>query len=525
MDDQPRFAVALTRAVDPQVIAAAAPQIAAATGSDTAKVATLLRRGPGRLTKGLPQHEATDAARIFTEAGVEVDVVRFDGPSHSAATPVPPARSSTADPDPPAVVPQYGRPTLAPTARSAGPGPHPSRDWLSTGRRAYLLIGIVAVAVLAFAAGRFVSPTPGVTPTPTVPLEAAAIEPGDATTEPPETSSSAANGVGDTRAHATEPEGTHTAAAVVETSAPASPRDSATPSQKQPQPSAPAPAPARSSTPAAVHPDDTAVFSYVPFEQLVGARFIFLEKPASVQHYGYQLVRRTRERQYSGDYRVSYQEAVGRVGRVVAIERDVVVHLVQLEMEDSGQTYFVEAYLNSMSDLGPVADIEHAKRLYQGTTLWLRRRTPFTYDPSAASFGTVDARPFSPVRVADVVPGWYDHAPARFVLETPTGERGYIDVNMTGTNVGDILFDGSRFDDYFFVQDPRVLYPWSDRVWSAIEDQSVFIGMTANQARLAWGTPTSVNRTTTRSGTREQWVYGGGNYLYFQDGILETIQN
>jgi len=49
--------------------------------------------------------------------------------------------------------------------------------------------------------------------------------------------------------------------------------------------------------------------------------------------------------------------------------------------------------------------------------------------------------------------------------------------------------------------------------------------MTTEQARLAWGTPERINRTTTAAGTREQWVYGSGNYLYFDDGVLETIQN
>jgi hypothetical protein len=39
-----------------------------------------------------------------------------------------------------------------------------------------------------------------------------------------------------------------------------------------------------------------------------------------------------------------------------------------------------------------------------------------------------------------------------------------------------------------------------------------------------WGKPESINTTTTQSGTLEQWVYSNGNYLYFQDGVLTTIQ-
>ena len=41
----------------------------------------------------------------------------------------------------------------------------------------------------------------------------------------------------------------------------------------------------------------------------------------------------------------------------------------------------------------------------------------------------------------------------------------------------------------------------------------------------AWGRPQKVNTTTNAYGTREQWVYGGSNYLYFRNGVLESIQN
>src|SRR4051794_30267660 len=45
------------------------------------------------------------------------------------------------------------------------------------------------------------------------------------------------------------------------------------------------------------------------------------------------------------------------------------------------------------------------------------------------------------------------------------------------------------------------------------------IGMTAQQVvqETAWGAPKSVSRTVTASGTREQWAYGGGDYLYFEN--------
>jgi hypothetical protein len=52
------------------------------------------------------------------------------------------------------------------------------------------------------------------------------------------------------------------------------------------------------------------------------------------------------------------------------------------------------------------------------------------------------------------------------------------------------------------------------------------IGMTAKQVveKTNWGEPISVNKTVTARGVLEQWVYGDGYYLYFENGKLRTIQ-
>ena len=56
--------------------------------------------------------------------------------------------------------------------------------------------------------------------------------------------------------------------------------------------------------------------------------------------------------------------------------------------------------------------------------------------------------------------------------------------------------------------------------------EGVRIGMSkADVLASNWGRPQAVNTTTTARGTREQWVYGGRNYLYFDDGVLTAIQN
>jgi len=56
--------------------------------------------------------------------------------------------------------------------------------------------------------------------------------------------------------------------------------------------------------------------------------------------------------------------------------------------------------------------------------------------------------------------------------------------------------------------------------------EGVKIGMSKQDVLdSSWGSPIDINKTTNKYGVREQWVYGNGNYLYFENGILVTIQN
>jgi hypothetical protein len=58
------------------------------------------------------------------------------------------------------------------------------------------------------------------------------------------------------------------------------------------------------------------------------------------------------------------------------------------------------------------------------------------------------------------------------------------------------------------------------------KSKGINIGMNREDVLASsWGKPDSVNRTTTSNTTSEQWIYGGRNYLYFENGKLSTIQN
>jgi len=60
---------------------------------------------------------------------------------------------------------------------------------------------------------------------------------------------------------------------------------------------------------------------------------------------------------------------------------------------------------------------------------------------------------------------------------------------------------------------------------SAIAGHRVIIGMTQEQCLEAWGKPSHINKNINAFGVSEQWVYSMSNsYLYFEDGVLQSIQ-
>ena len=58
-----------------------------------------------------------------------------------------------------------------------------------------------------------------------------------------------------------------------------------------------------------------------------------------------------------------------------------------------------------------------------------------------------------------------------------------------------------------------------------IADGKVLLGMNKEMCIAAWGNPIDINRTILSRLTSEQWVYGWGTYLYFDNGVLSAIQD
>lgn len=58
----------------------------------------------------------------------------------------------------------------------------------------------------------------------------------------------------------------------------------------------------------------------------------------------------------------------------------------------------------------------------------------------------------------------------------------------------------------------------------AIAEQKIRVGMTTEQVVRSWGDPIRKNRSGGSYGSREQWVYPGRVYIYFESGRLTSWQ-
>ncbi|MDP3913425.1 MAG: hypothetical protein Q8R96_06790 [Bacteroidota bacterium] len=66
---------------------------------------------------------------------------------------------------------------------------------------------------------------------------------------------------------------------------------------------------------------------------------------------------------------------------------------------------------------------------------------------------------------------------------------------------------------------------WGQILGSLISDGKVKLDMNKEMCIAAWGNPININRTIVKGLIWEQWVYGWGTYLYFDNDILKTIQD
>lgn len=103
-----------------------------------------------------------------------------------------------------------------------------------------------------------------------------------------------------------------------------------------------------------------------------------------------------------------------------------------------------------------------------------------------------------------------------FVIENELKEKTFVNYE-TITNGYSFVYKNSDVQKY--------IQKFGQENFTTILKKKVKIGMTKEMCKLSWGEPENVNKTTIQGKQTEQWVYGNGNYLYFDGNVLKTIQN
>lgn len=257
--------------------------------------------------------------------------------------------------------------------------------------------------------------------------------------------------------------------------------------------------------------ETAALFPYRPCSSWQDQRFIFLFSPKPLENATFD--------DFSGA--LKRKNYAGRIGKAVAVsDFSGRVHL-ELEMEDTREHVRARTVPNkgSIKGLMLAEDLEKARQQWVGQTLWCRQMRLSTYDELADNLGSVAIKRYAPLKVVAINPGWDEEKPLRFVLQTSDGKQGFLDINLSGTNVAPELLHLNRFDEAFLTADPKLKYKWPARVWEAIENNRVLSGMTMEQVRLSWGEPDK----TARTAAGEQWTFAAG-VLTFRNGVLTGIQ-
>jgi hypothetical protein len=189
-----------------------------------------------------------------------------------------------------------------------------------------------------------------------------------------------------------------------------------------------------------------------PLKSWIGERFVFLPKPAKEPFspvYGHF--------QAGNDlYRhPTYEDYVGKMVEAVHVRRLHDRWEVEFKMMDSGMTLLATTWSGGISGIAPVKDIHDAREKWLGKTLWYRKERMSPYPEAKGTADRIRVKPGTLVTVTDVVPGSDHNTPVRFVLKTPAGQTGYVDLAWSPTNVYPSAWRYcDKFSSVFYTRDP-----------------------------------------------------------------------
>lgn len=255
----------------------------------------------------------------------------------------------------------------------------------------------------------------------------------------------------------------------------------------------------------------------IPFSNFVGQKIVFQPKTLQFRQFGYDMY----HIEVVNGTSPSYDQLAGQVAVIDSIgaKDSIGFQDVKMHLENNGQVIMAQSLHEVLQDITFLADINAARAKWVGKTIWYRGNRVRTSQDVEVYDGNKVLK-FHPVKVVNVIAGTSD--PLDFVVQSEGGPLVLVNVRFSASNFGSDMIETfakmhrhvCNFDEQFDVVDPRTTHKWPAAIWGAIERSEVIVGMTIDQAIMAWGEPKDINDTQTPGGSHAQWVYGQGRYLY-----------
>jgi hypothetical protein len=274
-------------------------------------------------------------------------------------------------------------------------------------------------------------------------------------------------------------------------------------------------------------------FPAVPPSLWVNKKFVVLKKPPLFRKFGYELYLTKELSAHTAaidtsietdKHHARYALAAGKILRVTDVEPRDGEYLVSFFEEGGGHMqYFGKTRKGAIEGIASADELNLASRKWVGKTVYSRRRFIDTYDSVAGAYGTIKVRIQDKLKVTGVSWGLTPLPPKTVWLEieTPAGEKGFIPICMSWTNVmADKTLPGPPWQEELLEKDPTEVYKWDSLTWNAVNSHTVVSGMTKEQVVVSWGRPHKVTADTSRLACPEQWLYGSQYLCFSRDSVI-----
>lgn len=153
------------------------------------------------------------------------------------------------------------------------------------------------------------------------------------------------------------------------------------------------------------------------------------------------------------------------------------------------------------------------KTMYVLTTQWMKE------DEKGKIVTSEGNQKFVAVTITAVGLGTQD-GPCKVVFkQNGSTKEGFLNIRLSCVNKSTGMF-GIDFDKALSFDDPKLKYPnIKPAIWTVIQNESMRVGMTKEEAELSWGKPKDI----TINGAIEEWVYESSGTITFKNGLISLI--